>query len=62
IFSLYFAVAFGVGALWAAGAGAAIGSLGFGFVFALMAATYLAAGVCVFAIRGGAPTPSAMRR
>jgi MFS family permease len=62
IFSLYFAVAFGVGALWAAGLGAAIGGLGFGFVFALMAATYLAAGACVLAIRGGAPTPAAMRR
>lgn len=62
IFSLYFAVAFGVGALWAAGVGAAIAGLGFGFVFTLMAVTYLAAGVCVFAIRGNAAATAAMRR
>ncbi|HEY0492655.1 MAG TPA: MFS transporter [Candidatus Dormibacteraeota bacterium] len=62
IFSLYFAVAFGVGALWAAGVGAAIGRLGFGFVFSLMSLTYLAAGACVLAIRDGAAAPVSMRR
>jgi len=62
IFSLYFAVAFGVGALWAAGVGVAIGRFGFGFVFALMAATYLAAGACVVAIRDGVGSSGAMRR
>jgi MFS transporter, FSR family, fosmidomycin resistance protein len=62
IFSLYFAVAFGVGALWAAGVGVAIGRFGFGFVFTLMSATYLAAGACVIAIRDGARSPGAMRR
>ena len=41
IFSLYFAVAFGVGALWAAGVGVAIGRYGFGFVFTLMSITPL---------------------
>ncbi|HEY8678784.1 MAG TPA: MFS transporter [Candidatus Dormibacteraeota bacterium] len=51
IFSLYFAVAFGVGALWAAAVGVAIGRLGFGPVFVMMAATYLAAAVCVVAMR-----------
>jgi len=62
IFSLYFAVAFGVGALWAAGVGVAIGRFGFGFVFTLMSLTYLAAGACVLAIRGSAGSPGAMRR
>lgn len=62
IFSLYFAVAFGVGALWAAGVGAALSRLGFGFVFTLMAATYLAAGACVFAIRAAVPNSVAMGR
>ena len=62
IFSLYFAVAFGVGALWAAGMGAAIGWLGFGFVFVMMAVTYLAAGACVLGMREGTPTPAPVRR
>jgi len=62
IFSLYFAVAFGVGALWAAGVGAAIGRLGFGFVFVMMAATYLVAGACVLGMREGAPAPAPVRR
>ncbi len=62
IFSLYFAVAFGVGALWAAGVGAAVGRLGFGFVFVMMAATYLVAGACVLGMREGAPAPAPVRR
>jgi len=44
IFSLYFAVAFGIGALWAAAVGAALGRLGFGTVFTIMAVTYILAG------------------
>jgi MFS family permease len=48
IFSLYFAVAFGIGAVWAAAVGAALGRLGFAMVFVIMAATYLAAGICVW--------------
>jgi FSR family fosmidomycin resistance protein-like MFS transporter len=55
IFSLYFAVAFGIGALWAAVIGALLGQLGFVTVFAIMAVTYLAAGGCVFVIREAAP-------
>jgi hypothetical protein len=51
IFSLYFAVAFGIGALWAAGIGAAVGPLGFTRVFTLMAFTYLVAGGGVLAMR-----------
>ncbi len=51
IFSLYFAVAFGIGALWAAAIGAALGRLGFATVFAIMAATYVAAGLCVLLMR-----------
>ena len=47
IFSLYFAVAFGIGALWAAAVGAALQPLGFVTVFAIMATTYLLAWVCV---------------
>jgi MFS family permease len=60
IFSLYFAVAFGIGALWAAAVGAALGPLGFETVFAIMAATYLLAGGCVYLIREASPT--GMRR
>jgi MFS family permease len=51
IFSLYFAVAFGVGALWAAAVGAALGQLGFPTVFIIMATTYLLAGACVVMMR-----------
>ena len=51
IFSLYFAVAFGIGALWAAAVGAILGPLGFATVFVIMATTYLLAGVCVVMIR-----------
>ena len=51
IFSLYFAVAFGIGALWAAAVGAALGPLGFAAVFAIMAATYIAAWFCVLLMR-----------
>jgi len=55
IFSLYFAVAFGIGALWAAAVGVLLGRLGFATVFAIMAATYLAAGACVLAMQERAP-------
>ena len=55
IFSLYFAVAFGIGALWAAGIGAALTSLGFTRVFALMAATYLIAAGGVVLMREHRP-------
>jgi MFS family permease len=55
IFSLYFAVAFGIGALWAAGIGAALTSLGFTRVFALMAATYLIAASGVVLMREHRP-------
>jgi MFS family permease len=51
VFSLYFAIAFGVGALWAAAVGAALGRLGFTPVFTIMALTYLAAAGCVFLMR-----------
>jgi MFS family permease len=60
IFSLYFAVAFGIGALWAAGIGAALGPLGFARVFAIMAATYLVAACCVLLMRER--RPAAVRR
>jgi MFS family permease len=51
IFSLYFAVAFGIGALWAAAIGAALSRLGFAPVFVIMAITYLLSAVCVLAMR-----------
>ncbi len=51
IFSLYFAVAFGIGALWAAAVGGLLGGLGFSTVFVIMATTYLLAGLCVLGIR-----------
>jgi MFS transporter, FSR family, fosmidomycin resistance protein len=57
IFSLYFAVAFGIGALWAAAIGALLGRLGFVTVFAIMAATYIVAGGCVLAMREYKPPP-----
>jgi FSR family fosmidomycin resistance protein-like MFS transporter len=52
IFSLYFAVAFGIGALWAAAVGALLGRLGFVTVFGIMAITYLLAAVCVWLMQG----------
>ena len=60
IFSLYFAVAFGIGALWAAAVGAALGRLGFATVFTIMAVTYMLAGGCVVMMRE--PVPARMRR
>jgi MFS transporter, FSR family, fosmidomycin resistance protein len=51
IFSLYFAVAFGIGALWAAAVGAVVGRLGFVTVFTIMAVTYILAGACVVMMR-----------
>jgi len=53
LFSLYFAVAFGIGAFWAAAIGAGLDHLGFGVVFTIMAATYLVAGTCVWATKEG---------
>jgi len=47
LFSLYFAVAFGVGSLWAAGVGVALERLGYATVFEIMAASYVAAAACV---------------
>jgi MFS family permease len=47
LFSLYFAVAFGVGSLWAAGMGIALERLGYGPVFVVMAVSYVAAGLCI---------------
>jgi MFS transporter, FSR family, fosmidomycin resistance protein len=47
LFSLYFAVAFGVGSLWAAGLGVALERLGYGPVFLVMAVSYVAAAACV---------------
>ena len=60
IFSLYFAVAFGIGALWAAAIGALLGQRGFGTVFAIMATTYILAGFCVVLMRE--PAPAGVRR
>ena len=57
---LRIAVAFGIGALWAAGIGAALGPLGFARVFAIMAATYLVAACCVLLMRER--RPAAVRR
>ena len=47
LFSLYFAVAFGVGSLWAVGVGVALEHLGYAPVFVLMAASYVAAAICI---------------
>jgi len=47
LFSLYFAMAFGVGSLWAAGMGVALERLGYGPVFLIMAMSYMAAGACI---------------
>jgi MFS family permease len=63
IFSLYFAVAFGIGALWAAAIGALLGRLGFPTVFAIMALAYITAGLLVFQMRERRGTAEAgMRR
>jgi len=47
LFSLYFAMAFGVGSLWAIGVGAALEHLGYATVFVIMVASYMAAAGCV---------------
>jgi MFS family permease len=62
IFSLYFAVVFGIGALWAAGAGIALEYLGYATVFLGMALTYIAAGILVWATREAAAGPASMGR
>jgi MFS family permease len=59
LFSLYFAVAFGVGALWAAFIGVLLQRWGYGPVFIIMAASYAAAGLCVLAMKEPSP---AMRK
>ncbi len=51
LFSLYFAVTFGIGAFWAAGIGVLLDRVGFTAVFSLMVASYLAAGLCVLGLR-----------
>jgi len=51
IFSLYFAVSFGIGALWAVVVGAVLQGSGFSPVFLIMVASYLVAGVCIAAAR-----------
>lgn len=61
LFSLYFAVAFGIGALWAAGVGAALDRIGYHAVFLIMVASYVAAALCVLAMRETVRRP-AMRR
>ena len=62
LFSLYFAFAFGVGALWAAAVGGLLDRLGYGPIFALMAASYVAAGGFVWATKGEIVPASAMRK
>lgn len=47
LFSLYFAVAFGVGSLWAAGLGVALERVGYAPVFVTMALSYVAAAACI---------------
>jgi MFS family permease len=61
LFSLYFAVAFGIGALWAAAVGAALDRIGYQAVFTIMVVSYLAAALCVLAMRETLRRP-AMRR
>ena len=51
IFSLYFAVSFGIGALLAVVVGAVLQGSGFSPVFLIMVASYLVAGVCIAAAR-----------
>jgi MFS family permease len=51
IFSLYFAVAFGIGALWAAGAGVLLDQFGYTPVFIVMAASYVVAGALSLGLR-----------
>ncbi len=58
IFSLYFAVSFGIGALWAVVVGAVLGTFGFSPVFLIMITSYLVAAVCIAAAR----QPGRMRR
>jgi len=51
IFSLYFAVAFGVGALWNTAIGALLDSAGYAAVFGAMIASYLVTAGCIWAMR-----------
>lgn len=59
LFSLYFAVAFGIGSLWAVGIAAALEHLGYAPIFGIMAATYLCAAASIWATSEDA---SPMRR
>ncbi len=51
LFSLYFAVAFGVGALWSTGMGVILERLGYPTAFGCMAGSYVLAGLCVWGLK-----------
>lgn len=57
-FSLYFALAFGVGSIWSGILGWIIDHFGFGAAFWTMAASYVAAGLLLLLIRRESPVES----
>ncbi len=56
-FSVFFAVAFGVGALWPALLGYIAHKYGLAATFLALAATYVAAGLCLLPMRSGKEQP-----
>jgi MFS family permease len=56
-FSVYFTFAFGIGAFWAFVIGNIVSAWGYPVAFVVMAASYLAAALLLFAIRGGPALP-----
>jgi uncharacterized membrane protein (DUF485 family) len=58
-FSVYFTLAFGVGAFWAFVIGNVVATWGYPVAFSVMAASYVAAAVLLVAIRDrGEPEPA----
>lgn len=52
-FGAYFAIVYGVGALWSVAIGWLVSTRGFGTAFLVMAASFLIAGATIAAVRGG---------
>lgn len=56
-FGVYFAIAYGVGALWTVVIGWLVTARGFGVAFLVMAGSFLVAGAIIAAVRGGFARP-----
>jgi MFS family permease len=58
VFGVYFAVAYGVGALWQVAVGWLVTDYGFRTAFCVMAASFVVAGLLVLAVRGTTRSPT----